>query len=247
VPWKLPEREAELLQLAKSYPYEAPRDSYLFAQGTTRPLTDHDHDRRLFDGRVPVIAHGSNRAPAQLARKYGAGAEIPVSLGWLAEHDVVYSAHMTRYGAIASTLHHAPGVRARVAITWLDTNQLDRMHETEGSETYSFGHLRRIALHLEDGSGARLTEAGVYQGNKGCLADDRGPVGLAAVTAEGRPHKALHQEAALDLVRARHRPGMTLDQMILEAVGDRERRQALVQDMAAHALPVAAPHFELET
>ena len=90
MPWKLPEREAELLRLAKSYPYEAPRVSYLFAQGAARPLTNYDHDRRLFDGRVPVIAHGSNRAPAQLARKYGAAAEIPVSLGWLAEHDVVY-------------------------------------------------------------------------------------------------------------------------------------------------------------
>lgn len=246
MPWKLPESEAELLRLAKSYPYEAPRTSYLFAQGAARPLTDLDHDRGLFDGRVPVIAHGSNRAPAQLARKYGPAAEIPVSLGWLAEHDVVYSAHMTRYGAIASTLRHAPGVRARVAITWLDPDQLDRMHETEGSETYRFGHLRRIELHLEDGSGARLTEAGVYLGNKGCLADDHGPVGLAAVTAEGRPHKALDQEAALDLVRARHRPEMTLDQMILETVRDPERRRALVQDMAAHALPAAAPHFEPE-
>ena len=247
MPWKLPEGEAELLRLAKSYPYEAPRASYLFAQGTARPLNTHGHDRRLFDGRVPVIAHGSNRAPAQLARKYGPAAEIPVSLGWLAAHDVVYSAHMTRYGAIASTLRHAPGVKARGAITWLDPGQLKRMHETEGSETYRFGYLRRIELHLEDGSGARLTEAGVYLGQKGCLAHEAGPVGLAAVTAEGRPHKALHQEAALDLVRARHRPAMTLDQMILEAVADRERRQALVRDMGAHALPVASPHFELKT
>ena len=92
--------------------------------------------------------------------------------------------------------------------------------------------------------GCRSGEALVYLGRNGCLDLDDGPVGLAAVTAEGRGHHAHHQEEALALVRARHRPEMGLEDMILEAVRDSSRRLALTSEMKARAVPVAAPHFE---
>ena len=239
MPWKLPESEGDLLALAKSYPYPAPRASYLFAGGVAGPIARAD-----FTGRVPVLAHGSNRSPAQLKRKFGSAAEIPVSFGWLADYDVVYSAHITQYGAVASTLQHRPGTRVRLAITWLDEAQLTRMHETEGPSNYGFGRLVGIDLSVEHGPLAAHTEAFVYLGRNGCLDLDDAPVGLAAVTAEGRGHRAHHQEEALDLVRLRHRPQSTLDQMILEAVRHPDRRQALTAEMKARAIPVAAPHFE---
>ena len=239
MPWKLPESDVDLLALAKSYPYPAPDSSYLFADGEAGPI-----ERAEFEGRVPVLAHGSNRSPVQLKRKFGSAAEIPVSLGWLADYDVVYSAHITQYGAVASTLQHRPGTRVRLAVNWLDEAQLARMHETEGPSNYAFGRLVGIDLSLEHGPVVERREALVYLGRNGCLDLDDGPVGLAAVTAEGRGHHAHHQEEALALVRARHRPEMGLENMILEAVRDSSRRLALTSEMKARAVPVAAPHFE---
>jgi hypothetical protein len=239
VPWKLPESDRDLLALAKSYPYPAPDASYLFADGEAGPIQGAD-----FAGRVPVLAHGSNRSPAQLKRKFGTAARIPVSYGWLADYDVVYSAHITQYGAVASTLQHRPGTRVRLAITWLDQAQLVRMHETEGPSNYAFGRLAGIELRVEHGPLAEYAEAFVYLGRNGCLDLEAAPVGLAAVTAEGRGHRAHHQEEALDLVRLRHRPQSTLDQMILEAVRHPDRRLALTAEMKARAIPAAAPHFE---
>ncbi len=239
MPWKLPESDVDLLALAKSYPYPAPDSSYLFADGEAGPI-----ERAEFEGRVPVLAHGSNRSPVQLKRKFGSAAEIPVSLGWLADYDVVYSAHITQYGAVASTLQHRPGTRVRLAVNWLDEAQLARMHETEGPSNYGFGRLVGIDLSLEHGPVVERREALVYLGRNGCLDLDDGPVGLAAVTAEGRGHHAHHQEEALALVRARHRPEMGLEDMILEAVRDSSRRLALTNEMKARAVPVAAPHFE---
>lgn len=239
MPWKLPESEWDLLALAKSYPYSAPETSYHFANGEAGPI-----ERADFKGRVPVLAHGSNRSPEQLKRKFGNGAEIPVSFGWLADYDVVYSAHITQYGAVASTLQHRPGTRVRLAITWLDGPQLARMHETEGPSNYAFGRLVGIDLTVEHGPVVEHAEVFVYLGRNGCLDLDDGPVGLAAVTAEGRGHHAHHQEEALSLVRTRHRPEMGLEDMILDAVRNSDRRHALTVEMKVRAVPVAAPHFE---
>lgn len=242
MPWKLPDGELELLALAKGYPYPAPETSYLFVNGEAQPLESVgpvDYGQR-----VPVLAHGSNRSPHQLRRKFGDAAEIPVSFAWLADYDVVYSAHITQYGAVASTLQHLPGTRARLAVNWLDRRQLARMHETEGPSNYAFGRLAGIELVLEHGPESRRSEVFVYLGRNGCLDLDEGPVGLSAVTAEGRAHRHHHQPDALDLVRERHRPDLVLDHMILEAVRRPERRLALTGEMKARAVPVNAPHFE---
>jgi hypothetical protein len=235
----LPEDDGELLALAKSYPFDVPQGSYLFAEGAARPLA-----RAGYEGRLPVVAHGSNRAPAQLRRKFGEQAEIPVTVGWLADYDVVYSAHITQYGAVASTLQHTPGTCARVSLNWLSEAQLHRMHETEGPSTYAYGRLSGIELRLEEGPAERVGEAHVYLGRNGCLDLDGGPVGLAAVQTEGRAHRTRSQEAALALVRDRHRPHMAIDGLILEAVRRPERRQALVAEMRARAVPALAPDFE---
>ena len=87
MPWPLPDTDLDLLALAKAYPFADPGKSYHFRGGAARPLEAAGPE--VFAGRTPVIAHGSNRSPDQLRRKYGAAAEIPVSRGWLAEHDVV--------------------------------------------------------------------------------------------------------------------------------------------------------------
>ncbi len=245
MPWPLPTSEPELLALAKSYPFEAPDQSYLFRDGGAAPL---ESSPGIYAGRTAVLAHGSNRAPAQLLRKFGAGAEIPVTRAWLSDYDAVYSSHVTMYGSIAANLQHAPGMQANVFVTWLSESQLVRMHETEiGSENYFYGCLERIDLELEAGPAAGLRAVHVYLSTHGCLADgepgEGRPLGLAAVPARGRAHGAMAQAEVLDEVRARHRAHELLDDFILANVRDKSRRQALIAEMRAHTLPAKAPHF----
>jgi hypothetical protein len=244
VPWNLPESDGELVKLAKGYPYPAPGGSYVFGDGVARPLTGDACVPALFDGRTPVIGHGSNRSPEQLARKFGSAATIPVSRAWLDDYDVVYSAHMTRYGAIAANLQHAPGTRVEVWVAWLTGDQLAFMHRTElGAEIYRYGSLRDAGIALEAGPSDRLEAAGVYLSTYGYLTQDGAPIPLAAVAAEGRAGPGLPQEAALALVRDRYRPGRQLEELILAKIRDPARRKALIAEMRAQAEPPHAPHF----
>ncbi len=244
MPWALPDSDSGRLALAKGYPYAVPERSYLFSNGETRPLQGGTAESGRFERRIPVVAHGSNRSPEQLRRKFGDRAEIPVSRGVLADHDVVYSAHMTRYGAIAANLAHVPGVRVVIWITWLTDEQLARMHETElGAKIYRYGALDEVSIALEAGPAEAIGNAGVYLGSYGYLAQDGAPVGLAAVEAEGRRHASLHQHDVLSLVRDRHRPGHDLDALLLEAMRDAGARRALIDDLRREALPPRAPNF----
>ncbi len=243
MPWPLPADEAGRLALAKEYPFAAPSRSYFFSHGDVRPI-----EEALFDGRAPVIAHGSNRSPQQLARKFanhaGDDGEIPVTYGWLSDYDVVYSAHVTNYGAIASNLHHSPSCRVKIAVTWLNARQLDRMHETEG-HNYPFGRMVEIALEKEAGPGRRMTEALIYVSRHGCLQRDGAPIGLAAVESHQRPYATLSQLEALTLVRDRYHPDEDLDHHILRNIAELPRRQALIERMAAESVPSEVPHLSV--
>ncbi len=244
MPWPLPQGDAALLALAKSYPFTAFPDSYLLRAGQALPMPARHPELDSYAGRVPVIAHGSNRAPDQLRRKYGVAAEIPVSRAWLQDYDVVYSAHVTRYGSIAANLHHAPGMQVEVFVTWLDVPQLARMHETElGGEVYEYGRLDGIALDLEHGPVARLSAAYVYLSRRGCLADAGRPLALAEVGARRRAHAAMGQLDILGFVRARHGGEAPLDDLILRAIRDPAYRRSLIEAMGNGAVPTAAPHF----
>lgn len=238
--WKLPEGDEELLALAKGYPYEAPEASYLYRDGEVRGIGGAD-----FRGRTPVIGHGSNRAPSQIRRKYGhlsgRASEIPVTLAWLRDYDIVYSAHVTRYGAIASTLQHAPGCRVRIAVTWLDDEQLAYMHRTEGF--YSYGSLRGAEIELEAGPSGTLAEAFVYRGDHGCILKEGKPIGLAAASGEGRPHPLMTQDAILAEVHRRYGDGSPLESGILATIRDPERRRAVLEAMGREALHEDWPHF----
>ncbi len=232
------------MALAKSYPFAAPGQSYLFRDGAAAPSDPALSAPDLYDGRTAVIAHGSNRAPDQLLRKFGAGAEIPVIRAWLADYDVVFSAHVTSYGSIAANLRHAPGVRACVFVTWLTAGQLTRMHETElGGENYFYGCLDRIDLALELGPLGGLRAARVYLSSRGCVAVRGKPLGLAAVEARGRAHAAWRQDGVQETLRQRHRADEELDDFILRNIRDRPRRTVLIAEMGAQAIPAAAPHF----
>jgi hypothetical protein len=182
--WSLPEDRASRLALATGYPFAIPTHSYVFENGIVRPwLADID-----LRGRAPVLAIGSNQSPEQLARKFDTRhgpQRIPVTRAWLADHDVVFATHVSRYGAIPVNLHLAPGMQVRLAVTWLDPDQLEIMHRTEiGGGNYHYVRLEEIKLDLDhpgpDGM-RRLDSVTAYLSPFGFMAHEGKPIGLAAI------------------------------------------------------------------
>lgn len=218
--WALPQDPEELLTLALDYPYDAPEWSYLLRAGALVPLMK-GREGDLFKDRYAVVAHGSNRSPEQLLRKFGSNATIPVTYGWLSGYDVVYGAHVARYGAITSTLAAIGGCQVRVAVTWLTRQQLARMHQSERMN-YSYGHLPALAYLPE--AGPRPETLSTYVGNRGALLLEGAPVGLEAVQAEGRPHLAMTQRLIQQRLIDLYLAGRPMMEVILERVSDANLR-----------------------
>jgi hypothetical protein len=255
--WHRPEHVPEWLFRATAYPYLVPPHSYLFDNERAEPLplpADLDYGNR-----TPVLAIGSNRSPYQLARKYArAGSRhhrIPVTRAWLADHDIVFATHMSGYGAIPANLMFVPGMRVRLAVTWLDPEELETMNATEiKGGNYRYVRLDGVELTLDHpgSDGARhLDSVTAYVSPFGYLAHEGGPLALAAVEAEGRPHPAASMVEALDLLRRRAGHHRTLEDFIREAVDDgvpaasREMRDGLKRLLRETALPFAHPRVTI--
>jgi len=232
------------LNRAYGYPYSAPDHDFLFAGGGVAPLAAEAE----LSGRQPVIAVGSNRAPEQLARKFGRAAEvrIPVTWAWMHGFDVVYCAHLAGYGSVPATLHASPGTDVRVAVTWLTERQLERMHETENvGESYVYGTFEEGVIDL--GPGRPAAPAGCYITRRGALALDGAPVALAEIEARNRSFSSLSQADKLALLHARFgdRPG--LEDWILSLLDEEnlERRRRLAQRLSETALAFEDPRFRV--
>ena len=112
---------------ALDYPYEPITHSQILTKAGSIPF-----DEAATHGRIPVLAIGSNRAPEQLRRKFPSLESLPVEQVELLEHDVVYAARVSGYGAMPATLAHSPGTSVQVAVTWLTSAQLEMMDASEG-------------------------------------------------------------------------------------------------------------------
>ncbi|MFT5539322.1 MAG: hypothetical protein ACI82H_000840 [Alphaproteobacteria bacterium] len=240
----IPDSPGARLVRAKAYPFGHPKDSYLFCAGDAESLVDLTVEIR---GRVPVLASGSNAAPAQLARKYsanGAGARIPVTRARLKDFDSVYNAHIAAYGSIPATLYPSPGTQLTTFITWLDEAQLSIMHATEQpGVNYHFAELSNITVTVDDLG--PLDSAFAYISVVGCLIFEGTPVALAEVPAEDRRFPARSQEEMLALVRDCCAPDMALDPFILETVADADLRATRSAQLAANTQPFSYPGFRV--
>ncbi|HSR54782.1 MAG TPA: hypothetical protein VLN73_00975 [Alphaproteobacteria bacterium] len=232
---------SDIVAWARSYPFGHPGESYLFRNGEKHAL---EAPVKAVRGRVPVIASGSNAAPAQLARKYAAfarGAEIPVTRAHVTDFDSVYNAHITAYGSVSATLFPSTGTVLETFITWLDEHELEVMHGTEQpGVNYHFTELGGMRMEVE-GIGA-LDAAFAYISVAGCLSHDGGPVSLAEVPARKRRYPALSQGEMQEMVRDRTAPGAELDPFIRENVENHslrlERSALLAGDSHAFDHPV---------
>ena len=221
------------LALAKAYPFAIPEHSYLYIDGEAHPL---DGGAPELEGRVPVLAVGSNAAPEHLKAKFGHldGTQvIPVERARLFDFDSVYSAHVTSYGSIPATLAPSPGTELALGITWLTADQLSRMHETEGAN-YRFGQLSGVRVEI--GGARSLDRISAYVSVHGCLAVGGAPSGVAPIAARNRKFEEMNQLEVLSLARDRFAPGTPLDDFILGAINDAGYRRRLTAELKKDAL-----------
>lgn len=234
----MPNRNDKLAR-ARDYPYHLPDRSYVWHGERDDPLHIDPFDPELTDGRTPVLAVGSNQSPIQLARKYGVGSDhvVPVERGRLRDFDIVYAAHISSYGAVPSMLQCAPGVDVTLFVTWLNDEQLDIMHATEGN--YHFAEIENVSLRF-DGDRERSTIY-LYVARLGHYVHDGAPVSLEAVPADGRVNDTRTTGDMLKLVQQRLDHAGDHDDFVLRLADDIEFRRGCIDRLAEDSVAFGHP------
>ncbi len=232
-----PDERATRLLRARGYPYHIPAESFVYRDSGHAPF-----DPALTAGRTPVLAIGSNQSPERLAQKFGHDAShvIPVERARLTGFDVVYSAHIASYGSVPAMLQVSPGSTVAVAVTWLDVQQLEIMHETEiAAANYAFAELEGVSVEVKGGH--EQARALAYVSSRGHLNLDGQPVALAAIACEGRRYPALDTAQVLDRVRQRVAPEVDADAFVHLLLDDPAFRRGVTDILAADAGPFDHP------
>ena len=226
---------AARLARARGYPYPYPGRSYLWRNGAVE-----DFDLAETAGRTAVLAVGSNRAPSRLDQKYLGKYEgaIPVQHARLRDFDIVYAAHLTRYGSVPAMLQRAPGTTVELAVTWLDDPQLEIMHATEGG--YYYAAIDGVDLTYADGT--RADSVHLYVGREGHLVHEAQPVALIEIDGQDRPHAARNTAEVLEIVHRRVAPQMELDDFILRVIADTGFRRDCSIRMSEDAVAFDYPY-----
>lgn len=193
-------KAAAILARALEYPYATPGRSYLYRDGEAAELPPEGPD---LSDRSPLIAYGANAAPEALARKLTRmpGVELPVMRYELEGFDVVYSAHVSPYGAVPATLVESPGTVAPAFLLHPTAEQLALL--TASEPNYDLEEIDGLAA---------------YRSKHGCLEIDGAPVALAAVRSAGRTLPELDEPAILERVRCQLRPELSLQKFVLDCV-----------------------------
>jgi hypothetical protein len=207
-----PEETTAILKRALEYPYAAPERSYLYRDGAAEELPD---ELDLAD-RTPLLAYGANAAPEALTYKLAAlpGEAMPVLCAELEGFDVVYSAHVSPYGAVPATLQESPGTTAPVFVVFPGPGQLELL--TAYELNYDLVTLSGVSCRLEDGTA--VEELAAYRSIHGCLSLGGSEVALAAVRSHGRALPELEQPAVLEQVRAQLEPELPLEDFVRRCI-----------------------------
>jgi hypothetical protein len=224
---------SEVLERAMRYPYAVPARPFVQRGHDTLNPEEVEIDR---EQRSQLLVYGSNASPEVLARKLALSAEpVLVEPAWLHDFDVVYSAHISPYGAIPATLQRSPGTTVRVAVVHLTPDQLRLVSATEPNyDLVSFGP---VVCELPDGETA--TQVSVYLSRHGCLLLDGAEVALVAVPARGRALAELSEPQILERLRSQLCPNESIDTFILGNVTDPGLAQKRTAQLPGRALTPA--------
>jgi hypothetical protein len=189
------EEQSEVVARALGYPYAIPISSYALVDGAVAELEAAEVG---LAERIPLLAYGSNAAPDVLARKLAAAPDpVPAIRTDLRDFDVVYSAHVSRYGAVPATLRRSPGTEIRAFVLYLTSEQLRLVSATEPN--YELASFDRPSCTLEKGDAS--AELSVFVSRHGCLLLDGREIALTEIEARHRRFRALAQREVLGRIR----------------------------------------------
>ncbi len=192
----------DVVERALGYPYGAPSGPFVQLGHQTLSPAEIEIDR---EERMPVLAYGSNAAPKVLSRKLALSDQpVLVVPARLREFDVVYSAHISPYGAIPATLQGSPGTEVRVHVIYMTSAQIGSSRQLSPTMSRT---ARGIACQVEDGE--ELTEVSAYISRHGCLLLDDSELGLAAVQARARTFAAITEPEVMEWSAPRSAPTTT--------------------------------------
>jgi len=264
-----PDTLARLSQ-AKDYLYDIPQSSFAFLAGRTLPLISVDlqsplDSQVLDEGRVCtlracavnsgvssrqfaappmlLLAYGSNASLEGLSRKFSRrkeAAALPVARATLQDFDIVYSSHISPYGAIPAALQYCPGARTAVHVLVATEAQRRLLRETEPN--YIFAQLSHIGVQLD--LGPTLSSIGVFLTRHGMLTHEGAELGVAAVQTESRRYPSITEERALGVARDLTAPGLDIDSFILENVNDVSLSRRRTERLKVAARPFAYGDWE---
>jgi len=244
----------QLIARAKAYPYARTAMPALLMGEQVRVLRRFDPgngeyhlaigaDERATDTVVghlppsavqtPLLAVGANGSPAVLGRKLSAQGHRPQVVmvqARVADHAVVYSAHLTAYASVPATIHYSPGSYARIAVLFMPPGELQALHASESlGVNYAFGRLDAASVELA--SGETLDAPGAYLSLHGCLMRNGQPLAVDEIP-QSCPFPALTQESTLNYVREVVSPDVALDEFILRNALDEAWRQENIRSLA---------------
>jgi hypothetical protein len=211
---------SDVVERAMRYPYAVPAHAFAQRGHDTLSPDEIEIDR---EERTLLLAYGSNGSPEVLARKLALSADpVLVEPGWLHDFDVVYSAHISPYGAVPATLQRSPGTAARVALLHLTEEQMRLVSATEPN--YEPTRLDGVRCVLAGGE--VRTELSAYLSRQGCLLVDGDEVALVAVPARDRHFAEMSEPQVLEHVRSTVSPEESIDSFVLTSVADPALAQA---------------------
>jgi hypothetical protein len=223
---------SDVLERALGYPYPVP--SHPFVQLGHRTLDPAELELDLLE-RVPLLAYGSNAAPAALAHKLSLSNDpVLVVPARLRDFDVVYSAHISPYGAVPATLQHSPGTVVRVHVAYMTAEQLVLVSATEPN--YVSTVLEGLDCRLEGGDSVATLSS--YISRHDCLLIDGSEVALAAVPATGRSFAELSEAEVLEHLRASLSPAEEIEDFVRANVTDPALAEARSATLERRAGPL---------
>jgi hypothetical protein len=202
----------EILARAVAYPYEAPLRSFVQHNGQAHELPLGGPD---LTGRRSLLAYGANASPSILARKLATRPhlELPLLRAELHGFDVVYSAHISPYGAVPSTLQRSPGTTVPAFVAYPTAEQEELLSATEPN--YELHRLHDLDLRTELGPVESLD---AYVSRHGCLTLDGTEVALAAIEAAERHFPSLGEVEVLERVRQILAPELALERFVASSL-----------------------------
>lgn len=187
-----PDRANEIVKRALAYPYAAPPRSFVLMGARTLEVPADGPD---LSARAALLAYGANAAPAALTRKLAGlpPTPLPVLRAELRNHDIVYSAHVSPYGAVPANLQTSPGTSAPLFVAYPNEEQLAALSATEPN--YELVQLESLRCRLE--GGGEVNEAAAYLSRHGPLSVNSAPVALTAIESPARALPAMSDPATL--------------------------------------------------